>query len=47
MLPGALAPNGKPWDNYPRLQAIEAKADPRNRFRVNQNITPKMWRNLR
>ncbi len=28
-------------DNYPRLQAIKAKVDPHNRFRINQNITPK------
>lgn len=29
-------------DNYPRLQQIKAKVDPQNRFRVNQNIAPKL-----
>lgn len=28
-------------DNYPRLQQIKARVDPHNRFRINQNITPK------
>jgi FAD/FMN-containing dehydrogenase len=27
-------------DNYKRLTAIKAKYDPKNLFRVNQNITP-------
>jgi FAD/FMN-containing dehydrogenase len=29
-------------ENYPQLQRIKAIYDPNNRFRVNQNITPKL-----